>query len=66
MIWRPGLSMEDIKNQVIMEALEYFDYNRAKTAEALDISLRGLGLRIRKYQLPQSRQWKEDVDKKRV
>ena len=44
--------MEAAEKQAIEEALAMANHNRAKAAELLDISLRSLYQKIKKYRLP--------------
>ena len=41
--------LEEIERESILETLEHFDGNRARTAEALGIGLRTLGLKLKKW-----------------
>jgi DNA-binding NtrC family response regulator len=48
----PGRKLEDIEREAIVEALERFSGHRQKTADALGIGVRTLGLKLKK--------WKDD------
>jgi DNA-binding NtrC family response regulator len=42
-------SLEEIERQAILEALERFGGHRQKTAQALGIGVRTLGLKLKKW-----------------
>lgn len=44
--WQPGLSLWDVENQAILDALRFHGGNKTHTARALKISLRGLHRRL--------------------
>lgn len=47
--WTPGMTLEDIKKQVILAALRHYGGNKTKTAEALDISVRTIDYKLEQY-----------------
>jgi DNA-binding NtrC family response regulator len=47
---RPGHLLEDAERELIMETLQQFNGHRAKTAKALGIGLRTLGLKLKRWQ----------------
>ena len=49
-IWQPGVTLEDVEKQVILKAFQYFQGNKTKTAQALDIAIRTLDAKIAKYE----------------
>jgi hypothetical protein len=49
MLWQPGVSIEQVEREVIFMALNHFQGNRTKAAEALVMPLRTLGEKIAKY-----------------
>ncbi len=50
-VYRPGMTMEDLEREAIVAALEEVDGNRRKAAERLGIGERTLYRKIRKYDL---------------
>lgn len=48
--WQPGLTLEHVEKQVILKALRFFNGNKPKTANSLDIALRTLDNKLLKYQ----------------
>ena len=47
---RPGHILEDTEKELIMKTLQQFNGHRAKTAKALGIGLRTLGLKLKRWQ----------------
>jgi DNA-binding NtrC family response regulator len=47
---RPGHILEDTERELIMQTLQQFNGHRAKTAKALGIGLRTLGLKLKRWQ----------------
>lgn len=47
--WQPGITLEEIEKQVILKAYSYFQNNKTKTAQSLDIAVRTLDAKIAKY-----------------
>jgi len=47
---RPGCLLEDMEREMIMKTLNQFNGHRAKTAKALGIGLRTLGLKLKRWQ----------------
>ena len=50
-VYRPGMTMEDVEREAILAALEEVDGNRRQAAELLEIGERTLYRKIRKYDL---------------
>jgi len=50
-VYRPGMTMEDVEREAILAALEEVDGNRRRAAEILEIGERTLYRKIRKYDL---------------
>ncbi len=50
-VYRPGMTMDDLEREAIVAALEEVDGNRRKAAESLGIGERTLYRKIRKYEL---------------
>ncbi len=48
-MYQPGVTLEDIERETILEAVRYWHGNRVKTAEALEISPRTLHSRLVRY-----------------
>jgi hypothetical protein len=46
-VWKPGMTLEDVKLQAIKDALEEFGGNKTHAAKALGMSLRNLHIIIR-------------------
>lgn len=47
---RPGCLLEDMEREMILKTLNQFNGHRAKTAKALGIGLRTLGLKLKRWQ----------------
>jgi two-component system, NtrC family, response regulator HydG len=47
---RPGYLLEDMEREMIMKTLHQFNGHRARTAKALGIGLRTLGLKLKRWQ----------------
>ncbi len=47
---RPGHLLEDMERELILRTLKQFNGHRAKTAQALGIGLRTLGLKLKRWQ----------------
>lgn len=45
----PGTTLEEMEREAIVQTLRRFNGHRAKTAEALDIGVRTLGLKLKKW-----------------
>lgn len=48
-IWQPGTTLKDVEKLVILEAYRFFEENKARTAQALDISVRNLDEKLKRY-----------------
>lgn len=49
MIWQPGVTLEDLEKQAILEALRFYGNNKTRTAQALGIAIRTLDNKLAKY-----------------
>ena len=47
--WQPGWTIDMIERMVIEKALRFYDGNKTKTAQALDIAIRTLDNKLAKY-----------------
>lgn len=47
--WSPGVTLDQIEEQVIKKAFEYFKQNKVQTSSALNISPRTLDAKLDKY-----------------
>jgi len=48
-VWKPGHSLEDHEKTIILEALEFYCWNRSHTAEGLGITVRTVRNKIKQY-----------------
>jgi len=48
-VWYPGMSLEDSEKIIIQRALQYFSWNKTKTAQSLGIAIRTLDNKLEKY-----------------
>lgn len=48
--WQPGVTLEMVEKMVIKKALVFFDGNKTRTANALDIAVRTLDNKLAKYE----------------
>jgi DNA-binding NtrC family response regulator len=51
LVWRPGMTMEDLERRAILRSLRFVDGNRRKAAELLGIGERTLYRKIKEYDL---------------
>ena len=49
MNWQPGITLDEIERDVIIAALKFYHWNRTKTAEALEVSVRTIQNKIAQY-----------------
>lgn len=47
--WQPGMTLEDVEKQVVLEAFRFFQGNKTQTSRALDIAIRTLEAKLDKY-----------------
>ncbi len=47
--WQPGITLEEMEKQVILEAMSFFQGKRSQVAEALKIAPRTLDYKLAKY-----------------
>lgn len=47
--WQVGITLEEVEKQVILAALQYFQQNRTKAADALGISTRTIQNKLNQY-----------------
>ncbi len=48
-VWSPGLTLADVERESILGALRFFRWNKTRTAQALEISVRTIDNKIAKY-----------------
>lgn len=48
--WLPGMTLEEVKTNAVLQALRHHGFNITHTAKTLGLSLRGLRLNIRKWE----------------
>lgn len=48
-IWSPGVTLDNVEEQVIRHAFKFFQRNKTATANALGISIRTLDSRLERY-----------------
>lgn len=46
------MTLDDVERVVILDALEYYQFNKTQTARALGIAVRTLDAKLLKYQEP--------------
>ena len=49
MNWQPGISLEEMEREIIITALRFYHWNRTKTAESLQVSVRTIQNKIAQY-----------------
>lgn len=49
MNWQPGITLEEIEREVILSALRFYQWNRTRTADALQVSVRTIQNKISQY-----------------
>lgn len=49
MIWQPGITLKFAEQQIILEALKYFNGHKINTAKALGIAIRTLDNKLAEY-----------------
>ena len=59
MKWRPGRMLEDMEREVVMRALDAHGGHRVRTAEALGIGVRTLGMKLKRWREEAVRQTRE-------
>jgi DNA-binding NtrC family response regulator len=47
--WTPGMTLDEMEKQVILAALRFYHGNKAKTAQALNVSVRTIHNKLEKY-----------------
>lgn len=52
-MWQPGMTIEVIEKEVILQALKFYRGNKSMTARSLDISVRTLHNKLERYGMPQ-------------
>jgi radical SAM superfamily enzyme len=65
--WAPGVTLDEIEEEVIKRAFRHFQKNKTATAEALGISIRTLDNKLLKYDEDQKKrdQFSEHDEEKR-
>lgn len=63
--WSPGVTLDDIEEQVIQKALMHFRGNKAQVASALGISVRTVDNKIEKYEIARAAERAKEDDRKR-
>ena len=48
-IWQPGMTLADMEKQIILKALQFYHGNKTKAAQSLDISVRTIDNKLKKY-----------------
>lgn len=64
--WSPGVTLDDIEEQVIQKALTHFRGNKAQVAAALGISVRTVDNKLDKYELARAEERAKEDERKRV
>lgn len=65
-IWSPGITLDDIEEQVIQKALTHFRGNKAQVAAALGISVRTVDNKLEKYELARAEERAKEDERKRT
>ena len=47
--WYPGLTLEDMEEQIIKKALAFYEGNKSATAHSLGIAIRTLDHKLQQY-----------------
>lgn len=64
--WSPGVTLEQVEEQVIRHAYKFYQRNKSATARALDISIRTLDSKLEKYENDdQARKQRDEQNRKR-
>lgn len=48
-IWQPGMTLEEVEKQAILQAFRFFRSNKTATASALGVSVRTIDTKLDKY-----------------
>jgi len=47
--WSPGMRLEDVERETILEALKFYHGNKTQTAASLGIAIRTLDYKLQRY-----------------
>ena len=64
MQWQPGQKLAEVELDVIKQALNYFNGNKTKAAQCLDISIRTIDNRLKGTEIGNGKEEKAETPKK--